>query len=113
MLFGPDHAHRAGAPIPFPRPGPRRHPFILTQQTDQGPRTLFSELTRLPGGEYVLVSRSAKDLEALEKALVETFVWGMAATVVIGLIGAVIFAPGRCVRTMPSPGRSNASCAAT
>jgi len=94
VLFGPDHAHRAGAPISFPEKAPVGHPFILTQQTDQGPRTLFSELTRLPGGEYVLVSRSAKDLEALEKALVETFVWGMAATVVIGLIGAVIFGAG-------------------
>ncbi|MCJ2014312.1 sensor histidine kinase [Methylobacterium sp. J-076] len=93
-LFGPDYAHRAGAPIPFPRAAPVGHPFILTHRTDHGPRTLFSQLSRLPDGDYVLVSRSAKDLEALEKALVETFVWGMAATVVIGLIGAVIFGAG-------------------
>lgn len=94
VLFGPDHARRAGAPIPYPATAPIGHPFVLTQQTEHGTRTLFSELTRLPSGEYVLVSRSAKDLQSLENALVETFSWGMAATIVIGLIGAVIFGVG-------------------
>ncbi|TXN76869.1 ATP-binding protein [Methylobacterium sp. WL8] len=94
VLFGPDHAHRAGAQIPFPETAPVGRPFILTQPAEHGSRTLFSQLSRLQSGEYVLVSRSAKDLEALEKALVETFVWGMAATIVIGLVGAVIFGAG-------------------
>ncbi|SDN82222.1 Signal transduction histidine kinase [Methylobacterium phyllostachyos] len=94
VLFGPDHARRAGAPIPYPATAPIGHPFVLTQQTEHGTRTLFSELTQLPSGEYVLVSRSAKDLQSLENALVETFSWGMAATIVIGLIGAVIFGVG-------------------
>ncbi|TXN06357.1 HAMP domain-containing histidine kinase [Methylobacterium sp. WL103] len=94
VLFGPDHAHRAGAQIPFPETAPVGRPFILTQPAEHGSRTLFSQLSRLQSGEYVLVSRSAKDLEALEKALVETFVWGMAATIVIGFVGAVIFGAG-------------------
>jgi signal transduction histidine kinase len=94
VLFGPDHVHRAGASIPYPAAAPVGHPFVLAQQTRQGPRTLFSQLTELPSGEYVLVSRSAQDLQALENALVETFSWGMAATIVIGLIGAVIFGAG-------------------
>lgn len=94
VLFGPDHARRAGAPIPYPAASPVGHPFVLTQQTERGTRTLFSQLTQLPSGEYVLVSRSAKDLQSLENALVETFSWGMAATIVIGLIGAVIFGVG-------------------
>lgn len=94
VLFGADHVRRAGAQIPYPENAPLNRPFILTEQTPQGPRTLFSQMTRLPGGEYVLVSRSAKDLESLEKALVQTFSWGMAATVIIGLVGAVIFGAG-------------------
>lgn len=94
VLFGPDHARRAGAPIPYPATAPIDQPFVLSQQTDQGTRTLFSQLTELPSGEYILVSRSAQDLQALENALVETFSWGMAATIIIGLIGAVIFGAG-------------------
>ncbi|CAM2932735.1 Adaptive-response sensory-kinase SasA [Methylobacterium mesophilicum] len=94
VLFGPDHARRAGAPITYPATAPIGRPFVLTQQTEHGTRTLFSELTKLPSGEYVLVSRSAKDLQSLENALVETFSWGMAATIIIGLIGAVIFGVG-------------------
>ncbi|RYY10964.1 MAG: two-component sensor histidine kinase, partial [Alphaproteobacteria bacterium] len=94
VLFGPDHARRVGAPIPFPETAPVGRPFVLTQPAEHGSRTLFSQLSRLQSGECVLVSRSAKDLEALEKALVETFVWGMAATIVIGLVGAVIFGAG-------------------
>jgi signal transduction histidine kinase len=94
VLFGPDQTRRAGAPIPFPVTAPVGRPFILSQPTDHGTRALFSQLTELPSGEYVLVSRSAKDLETLEKALVETFVWGMIATIVIGLIGAVVFGAG-------------------
>ncbi|GJD34069.1 sensor histidine kinase [Methylobacterium aerolatum] len=94
VLFGADRSHKAGAPIPFPDKAPFNRPFILTQEGAEGLRTLFSQLTRLPTGEFVLVSRSAKDLEALEKALVETFFWGMAATIIIGLVGAVIFGAG-------------------
>jgi len=94
VLFGPDHVRRAGAPIAFPDQAPIGKPFILSQPLDHRSRTLFSQLTQLPSGEYVLVSRSAQDLQALEKALVETFVWGMAATIVIGLIGAVVFGAG-------------------
>ncbi len=94
VLFGADHSHKAGAPILFPDKAPFNRPFILTQDGAEGLRTLFSQLTRLPSGEFVLVSRSAKDLESLEKALVETFFWGMAATIIIGLVGAVIFGAG-------------------
>ncbi|WP_457104677.1 sensor histidine kinase [Methylobacterium sp. P5_C11] len=94
VLFGPDHERRAGAPIAYPAAAPLGRPFVLSQPMDRGTRTLFSQLTELPSGEYVLVSRSAQDLQALEKALVETFVWGMAATIIIGLVGAVIFGAG-------------------
>lgn len=91
VLFSADGTRRAGAALPFPPEAPLGHPFLLAQKTADGTRMLFSQLSKLPNGEYVLVSRSAKDLQSLENALVETFSWGMAATVIIGLIGAGFF----------------------
>ncbi len=92
---------------PVPRPGPRRPSLHLDATDRPGSAHPIQRADATARRRVRLVSRSAKDLEALEKALVETFVWGMAATVVIGLIGAVIFGAGSLRQNDAITGRSS------
>ncbi|POR40038.1 HAMP domain-containing sensor histidine kinase [Methylobacterium sp. V23] len=94
VLFAPDGSRRAGAKIDFPKTAPLDRPFPLTQEKDGNRLVFFSEISRLPSGDFLLVSRSARELQALQKALVETFAWGIFGTIAIGLVGSVIFGAG-------------------
>lgn len=90
-----DAGHRlAGADIPFPATAPIERPFEMKKTVNGRVYEFYSLLSRLPDGNVLLVSRSARVLEALETALVDTFAWGIAGTIGIGLVGAVVFGVG-------------------
>ncbi|MCE4225919.1 HAMP domain-containing histidine kinase [Methylobacterium sp. C25] len=93
-VFTPEGKRIAGAELPFPRPAPIDRPFELTQTVNGETLPFYSMLNRLPDGNLLLVSRSAKVLEALETALVDTFAWGAGGTVAIGIVGAIVFGVG-------------------
>jgi signal transduction histidine kinase len=93
-LFGPDGTRKAGAEVVFPKAAPIGQPFRLAEHHGPDTAVFFSQLTRLPDGNLLLVSRSAKELQSLQKALVETFAFGIAGTIAIGLIGAGVFGIG-------------------
>lgn len=94
VVFDGTGKRLAGADIPFPRDAPVGKPFRLDQTTNGKSLVFFSMLNPLPSGNFLLVSRSAKDLQALEEGLIEVFAWGIAGTIAIGLIGAVFFGVG-------------------
>nr|WP_210302114.1 ATP-binding protein [Methylobacterium brachythecii] len=93
-VFTPEGQRIAGADLSFPRPAPIGRPFELTQTVNGTTQPYYSMLTLLPDGNLLLVSRSAKVLEALETALVDTFAWGAGGTVAIGIVGAIVFGIG-------------------
>ncbi|GEP12073.1 sensor histidine kinase [Methylobacterium gnaphalii] len=93
-VFNSQGQRIAGADLPFPQSAPIDKPFELTQTVNGETLPFYSMLSRLPDGNLLLVSRSAKVLEALETALVDTFAWGTGGTVAIGIVGAIIFGVG-------------------
>ncbi|TXN22859.1 HAMP domain-containing sensor histidine kinase [Methylobacterium sp. WL9] len=94
VVFDPKGHRIAGADLPFPKSAPIDRPFELKQTVGGRPLAFYSMLSRLPDDNLLLVSRSAKVLEALETALVDTFAWGIAATIGIGFVGAIVFGVG-------------------
>ncbi|GEO99247.1 sensor histidine kinase [Methylobacterium haplocladii] len=94
VVFDPKGHRLAGADLPFPASAPIGRPFELKQSVASRPLVYYSMLSRLPDDNLLLVSRSAKVLEALETALVDTFAWGIAGTIGIGLVGAIVFGVG-------------------
>lgn len=94
VVFDPSGKRLAGAAIPFPALARVGRPFVLMQDIGGQTQQYYSVLRRLPDGNLLLVSRSAKVLEALETALVSTFVWGIGGTIAIGFVGAIVFGVG-------------------
>lgn len=94
VIFDANGNRIAGADIPFPRDAPVGQPFERKQALNGKKDDFYNLLSRLPDGNLLLVGRSAKVLEALETALIDTFFWGIAGTIGIGLAGAIVFGFG-------------------
>lgn len=94
VIYDAQGRQLAGADLPFPRHAPLGVPFELKERGKGGSTLYYGILSRLPDGNLLLVTRTSKVLEALETALVDTFVWGIAGIIVIGFAGAVVFGIG-------------------
>jgi signal transduction histidine kinase len=97
-LFGPGGTYLAGSPLTAPQfrilEKPTDRPFTFTLQRD-GRAVPFRGVTRsLPGNQLLLVAQDMTSARAFRSVLLEATLWGGLATVVLGLIGAVVAGAG-------------------
>jgi signal transduction histidine kinase len=97
-LFGPGGAYLAGSQITAPQfrilEEPTGRPFTFMLQRD-GRAVPFRGVARnVPGNKYLLVAQDMTSARAFRNVLLEATLWGGLATIILGLIGAVVAGAG-------------------
>jgi len=97
-LFGPEGAYLAGSQLTSPQfrilEKPTDRPFTFVLQRD-GQAVPFRGVARtLPGNQHLLVAQDMTSARAFRSVLLEATLWGGLATIVLGLIGAVVAGAG-------------------
>jgi len=97
-LFGPDGAYLAGSRLTAPqfrileKPTDRPFTFVLPRDGQTVP---FRGVARkLPGNQHLLVAQDMTSARAFRGVLMDATLWGGLATIVLGLIGAVLAGAG-------------------
>jgi signal transduction histidine kinase len=97
-LFGPGGAYLGGSPLAAPqfriREKPTDQPFSFTLQRDGRAVPFRGVVRNLPGDQHLLVAQDMTSARAFRSVLLEATLWGGLATIVLGLIGAVVAGAG-------------------
>jgi signal transduction histidine kinase len=97
-LFGPGGAYLAGNPLAAPqfriRGKPTDRPFSFMLQRDGRAVPFRGVVSNLPGDQHLLVAQDMTSARAFRSVLLEATLWGGLATIVLGLIGAVVAGAG-------------------
>jgi signal transduction histidine kinase len=97
-MFGPGGAYLAGSQLTAPEfrilEKPADRPFAFMLQRDGRAVPFRGVVRNLPGEQRLLVAQDMTSARAFRDVLLEATLWGGLATIVLGLIGAVVAGAG-------------------
>ncbi len=97
-LFGPGGAYLAGSQLAAPQfrilEEPTDRPFTFMLQRDGRAVPFRGVAHNFPGNQLLLVAQDMTSAQAFRNVLLEATLWGGLATIVLGLIGAVVAGAG-------------------
>jgi len=97
-LFGSTGEYLAGSKLGAPQfeilTKPTDRPFAFTLQRDGRTMSFRGVVRNFPNGQHLLVAQNMAGAQAFRRLLLQSTLWGGLATIVLGLIGAVVAGAG-------------------